>query len=524
MAGNPKIFQSSIRNVEFGESVKLVEPSNLYECKIGDRSFVGPFVEIQKGVEIGSDCKIQSHSFICELVTIGNHCFIGHGVMFINDKFADGGPAGGDQTKWDKTNVGNHVNIGSNATILPVSICDHVVIGAGAVVTKDITSPGVYIGNPRQKIKSIMKIPFLDLKAQYLGMKEEIDQAVKAILENTSFIGGPLVNQFEKQFAEYIGAEFAIGCANGTDALEIALKALGVGPGDEVIVPAMSWISTSEAVSTVGATPVFCDIDPDYYTIAPERIEALITKNTKVIIPVHLYGAPADMPSIMKIARSHGLKVLEDCAQSHGAKIDKQTVGTFGDIATFSFYPGKNLGAYGDAGAIVTNSEKLADFCRMYSNHGQITKHHHVMEGRNSRLDTLNASILTVKLKYIDQWNQARRNAADQYLLHLQKLPQLKLPQTIDHGSPVYHVFAISTKERDQLKAFLQEKGIATQIHYPYAMPVMPAYAHRQLDLVDYENAISLGDEELSLPIYPEITDNQIQYVCNCIIEFFNKI
>ena len=239
-----------------------------------------------------------------------------------------------------------------------------------------------------------MKIPFVDLYAQYVSIKPDIDAAIEKTIKNSSYIGGQAVKDFEKAFASYLGLSNVIACANGTDSIEILLQSFGVGKGDEVIVPAASWISTSEAVSSVGATPVFVDIEAEYYTINPALIEAAITPKTKAIIPVHLYGHPADMPAIMKIAEKHKLVVIEDCAQSHGARINGQIVGSFGNAASFSFYPGKNLGAYGDAGAMATNDDAVAEKARMIANHGQKGKHHHIMEGRNTRHDGLQAAIL----------------------------------------------------------------------------------------------------------------------------------
>ena len=295
-----------------------------------------------------------------------------------------------------------------------------------------------------------MEVPFVDLKAQYNSIKNKIDQAIAEVLNNTSFIGGEKVKEFEAKFAEYIGVNHAIGCANGTDAIEIALEALGVGPGDEVLIPAYTWVSTASAVSRAGAEPVFVDVHEDYYTLDADLIEQSITSKTKALIPVHFYGLPADMPAITKIAKEHNLLVIEDCAQAHGAMIGKQMVGTFGDLATFSFYPGKNLGAYGDGGIILANDEKLAHKCRTISGLGQDGKHNHVMAGRNSRLDTLQAVVLSVKLPMLEEWTARRRWVARQYS---QKLDELKIkvqriPTDYKH---VYHLYVIQVDRRDEL-------------------------------------------------------------------------
>ncbi|OJJ19311.1 erythromycin biosynthesis sensory transduction protein eryC1 [marine bacterium AO1-C] len=361
-----------------------------------------------------------------------------------------------------------------------------------------------------------MQIPFVDLKAQYLSIKEEIDQAIAQILQNTSFVGGSTVNQFEKEFAQYIGIQHCISCANGTDAIEILLQAMGIGAGDEVIVPAISWIATSEAVSTVGGTPVFVDIEPEFYTLDPTKIEEKITPNTKAIIPVHLYGQPANMPAIMEIAQKHNLKVLEDCAQAHGAAIAGKTVGTWGDCGSFSFYPGKNLGAYGDAGGMVTNDATLAEKARRIANHGQLSKHDHQIEGRNSRMDTLQAAILSVKLRYLDPWTQARINHAQQYnqlLTH----PEVTLPKVRPNSRHVYHLYVVRNSERDNLKNSLKAQGIATGIHYPKALPFLACYQHYSFTEVDFPVAARCQEEILSLPMYAELPPEHIHYITSAL-------
>lgn len=359
-----------------------------------------------------------------------------------------------------------------------------------------------------------MQIPFVDLKAQYLSIKNEIDEAIAQILQNTSFVGGAPVKQFEQAFAQYIGVEHCISCANGTDSLEMLLQAMGIGAGDEVIVPAASWISTSEAVSTVGATPVFVDIEPEYYTIDPTQIEAKLTSKTKAIIPVHLYGHPADMPAIMAIAKQYDLKVMEDCAQAHGASIEGKTVGTWGHCASFSFYPGKNLGAYGDAGAMVTNDEELAQKVHRIANHGQLKKHDHQIEGRNSRMDTLQAAILNVKLRYLEKWTQARIDNAAQYNKLLANT-SIALPKTKANARHVFHLYVVRTTQRDKLKEYLKNQGIATGIHYPTALPLLPCYQRFNHKVEDFPIAAQYQNEILSLPMFAELNQEQI----NCVYE-----
>lgn len=365
-----------------------------------------------------------------------------------------------------------------------------------------------------------MQIPFVDLKAQYLGIKDEIDIVIAQTLQNTAFIGGQPVKQFEKAFSEYLGVQHCIGCANGTDAIEILLKAMNIGEGDEVIVPAISWISTSEAVSSVGATPVFVDIEPDFYTIDPGKIEEKITSRTKAIIPVHLYGQVANMPAIMDIAKKCQLKVLEDCAQAHGACIEGKTVGTWGACASFSFYPGKNLGAYGDAGAMVTNDEHLAQRARRIANHGQLSKHDHQIEGRNSRLDALQAAILAVKLQYLEAWTQKRIQNAQLYTRLLSDTSVIT-PSVRQNSKHVYHLYVIRSAKRDKLKEYLKTQGIASAIHYPTPLPFLPCYASFNHSTDDFPIAAQYQTEILSLPMYAELTSNQINTINNHIKAFF---
>lgn len=367
-----------------------------------------------------------------------------------------------------------------------------------------------------------MQIPFVDLKAQYLGIKDEIDIVIAQTLQNTAFIGGQPVKQFEKAFSEYLGVQHCIGCANGTDAIEILLKAMNIGEGDEVIVPAISWISTSEAVSSVGATPVFVDIEPDFYTIDPGKIEEKITSRTKAIIPVHLYGQVANMPAIMDIAKKCQLKVLEDCAQAHGACIEGKTVGTWGDCASFSFYPGKNLGAYGDAGAMVTNDEHLAQRARRIANHGQLSKHDHQIEGRNSRLDALQATILAVKLQYLEAWTQKRIQNAQLYTRLLSDTSVIT-PSVRQNSKHVYHLYVIRSAKRDKLKEYLKTQGIASAIHYPTPLPFLPCYASFNHSTDDFPIAAQYQGGILSLPMYAELSKEQIQYITKTLVDYENS-
>lgn len=363
-----------------------------------------------------------------------------------------------------------------------------------------------------------MQVPFVDLKAQYTSLKVEIDDAIRSVIEDCAFIGGNgniYVKEFEKSFADYLGTEHCIACANGTDAIEITLEAMGVGTDDEVIVPACSWFSTAEAVTTVGATPIFVDVLENDLNINPDLIEAKITNRTKAIIPVHLYGAPANMPDIMKIASSNNLFVIEDCAQAHSAKINGQTVGTFGNAATFSFYPGKNLGAYGDAGAICTNDKAIEEKCRVISQHGQLGgKHNHITTGRNSRLDGIQAAILSVKLPHLDNWITSRRKNAEAYNEILR--PEIGRYEEPDNCESVYHLMVIQVEDRDKVMSNLKEAGIQCAIHYPKALPFLKPYYQDGFQ-TEFPVANKASEKILSIPMFPELKLEQIEYVVETI-------
>ncbi len=363
-------------------------------------------------------------------------------------------------------------------------------------------------------------IKFLDLHAQYLSIKSEIDDAIAAVINDTAFIGGKYVTSFEEEFATYQDAAFCVGAGNGTDALEIALESFDLAPGSEVIVPANSFIATSEAVTRSGHKVVFCDCEPGSYTLSPEDAGLRITSDTRAIIPVHLYGRPCDMDAVMALAKQHNLRVIEDCAQAHGAEFRGKRVGSFGDAAAFSFYPGKNLGAYGDAGAIVTNDESIAMRCRMIANHGRTGKYNHEFEGRNSRLDGLQAAILSVKLRHLDTWVTRRIATAALYRSGLTGCPGIMLSDVETSGMRhVFHLFVIRTKQRDQLQCYLREQGIETGIHYPVALPGLPAYASPgQADEKMF--AKQSADGLLSLPIGEHLAEEDIQRVISAVRHF----
>ncbi len=356
-----------------------------------------------------------------------------------------------------------------------------------------------------------MKIPFVDLHAQYLSIKSEIDDAIQRTIRDSAYIGGAALKSFEAHFAQYLGATHCVGVGNGTDALHISLKCLGLTAGDEVIVPANSFIATSEAVTSTGARVVFVDVDERTYNIDVTRIEAAITPRTKAIVPVHLYGHPADCDGILALAKRHNLFVVEDAAQAHGARYKGKRIGTFGDCACFSFFPGKNLGAYGDAGGLVTNRADLAEKMRMYANHGRIDKYNHEMEGINSRLDGLQAAILDVKLQYLDQWSEQRRNIAKLYDEGLRGV--VMTPYVHPDVEPVYHLYVVRVRNRAAVIQHLKDQGIATGIHYPIPLPFLKAYAHLGHQPQHFPVAHQLQDEIVSLPMHGSMTAEEATYV-----------
>lgn len=362
-----------------------------------------------------------------------------------------------------------------------------------------------------------MSIPFVDLHAQYLALKDEIDAAIARTIADSSFVRGPDVEAFEAEYSALMGARHTVSCANGTDALYIAMKALGVKPGDEVITTAQSWISTSETIGQHGATPVFVDIDSVTSTIDVSRIAEKITDRTVGIIPVHLYGQMADMPAIMAIAERHGLWTIEDCAQAHLATLDGRKAGRFGTIATWSFYPGKNLGAMGDAGAITTDDAALARHMACFARHGGLVKGEHEMEGINSRLDGLQAAILRVKLPRLAGWTERRRAVARHYDALLAGLPGLATPTEVEGREHVYHLYVVEADDRDGLQAALKARGVPTVINYRCALPFLPAYAHLGHAPEDFPVAHRLQGRILSLPIFAELTQAQQDQVASAL-------
>jgi len=367
-----------------------------------------------------------------------------------------------------------------------------------------------------------MKVPFADLKVQYHFLKKDMDKAILKILENTAFIGGKEVDDFQKNFENLYGVKNCIPTANGTDSLFIIMKMLGIGSGDEVITPSNSWISSSETITQTGASPIFADIEKDYFTMCPEHIEKLITDKTKAIMPVHLYGQMCAMDAIMKIAKKYNLFVIEDCAQSHFSEFKGKKAGIFGNAGSFSFYPGKNLGAYGDAGSIITNDDDLAESFKMYARHGALKKHEHNIEGINSRLDGLQAAVLNVKLPHILKWTEQRIQNARLYNKYLSGIKQVIIPKVRKDSKHSFHLYVIRVERRDELANYLKEQGVQNAMHYPRILPNLPAYKHLNQRPEDFPIAAVYEKQILSLPMYPELSEEMIQYVAQKIKDFFN--
>jgi len=371
-----------------------------------------------------------------------------------------------------------------------------------------------------------MKVPFLDLKAQYKEIKEKVNPAIQEVLDNCSFVLGKTVAGFESSFAEALGVKYCHGVSSGTDGNHLVLWALGIGPGDEVIIPANTFIATAWGATLCGATPVFVDCHKESYNLDPAKVEASITPKTKAIVAVHLYGQPADIDPLRRIAEEHNLYFVEDCAQAHFAEYKGKRVGGFGIASSFSFYPGKNLGAYGEAGAVVTSNEELSAKLKMMRDHGALQKYNHESFGHNYRMEGIQGAVLGVKLGYLEKWNESRRKAAAKYKERLNGIPAIMLPKEMEYAKHVYHLFPIQlpdTEKRDMLAAYLNENEIATGLHYPIPLHLQPCFNYLHYKKGDCPVTEKLAECELTLPVFPEISDEQIDFVSTKIKEFVVK-
>ena len=358
-----------------------------------------------------------------------------------------------------------------------------------------------------------MSVPFVDLKAHHAPIRAELDRAIQEVIDSGAFAGGPFVEKFEERFAEYCDCQYAVGVGSGTEALWLGLLACGIGEGDEVITVPSTFMATAEAITFAGARPVFVDVDESTYTMDPAGLEAAVSSNTKAIIPVHLFGQPADMDPILRFGREHGLVVIEDACQAHGAEYKGRKVGPLADLGCFSFYPGKNLGAFGEAGAIVTNSFQLQEKIRVLRDHGQVRKYHHSTVGWNCRMDGIQAAVLTVKLPYLERGNSLRRGHALQYDSALAGLEEIMTPLQASYAQHVYHIYAIRARERDEIMSLLKEKGIECGVHYPVPIHLQKAYEHLGYKRGTFPISERIAKEFISLPMFPELSEAQIDSV-----------
>jgi dTDP-4-amino-4,6-dideoxygalactose transaminase len=364
-----------------------------------------------------------------------------------------------------------------------------------------------------------MKVPFLDLKAHHAPFIEKFDRAIREVIDSSAFAGGPFVEKFEEEFAEFCGSSYAIAVGNGTDALWLTLLALGIGEGDEVITVPNTFIATAEAITYCKARPVFVDVDQDTFTMNPAELEKSLTERTKAIIPVHLFGQPADMDPILDFARANGLFVVEDAAQAHGAEYKGRKAGTMGDAGSFSFYPGKNLGAFGEAGAVVTNDRELRKQIQMLRDHGQSRKYYHATMGWNCRMDGIQAAILSIKLRHLDEANSLRRKHAAEYNQAFTGIDGMLTPSEAKYARHVYHVYAVRVQERDAVLRYLQEKEVGCAVHYPVPIHLQEAGRNLGYTTGAFPIAETLANQFLSLPMFPELTTEQIEYVAGCVSE-----
>jgi len=533
--------KQSVENVRLGANVRLADFINLYSCEIGENSRIGAFVEVQKNARIGKNVKISSHTFFCEGVIIEDDVFVGHNVSFINDKYPRATANGLPQTEEDwecvPTLVKRGASIGTSSTILcGVTIGENAIIGAGSVVTHDVPANTVIAGSPARYLRQINDIrtttaeaddkrpvPFLDLQAQYRTIELEIQPAIQRVLNNCSYVLGADVAGFEKEFAAYQQAASGIAVNSGTSALHLALLAAGIGPGDEVITVPFTFVATTAAILYTGAKPVFVDVEPRTLTMDVDMIEAAITPRTRCILPVHIHGQAADMDPIMEIAKKHGLTIIEDACQAHGAEYKGRRVGSIGDMGCFSFYPGKNLGAYGEGGIVVTNNPAHEKTIRLMRDWGAETKYNHTLKGYNYRMEGIQGAVLRVKLRHLESWTEARRRHAAQYNRLLADV-DIRLPEEIFPNRHVYHIYAVRVPRRDKFQQSLTARGVHTGIHYPIPVHLQPAYADLGYKPGDFPYSESIANEMLSLPMFPELTAGQQDIVVKSVREVFKTL
>jgi dTDP-4-amino-4,6-dideoxygalactose transaminase/acetyltransferase-like isoleucine patch superfamily enzyme len=520
-------------DVELGDGVRLSGFLNLYGCKIGSDTTIGAFVEIQRGASIGSRCKISSHTFVCEGVTIEDDCFIGHGVTFINDRRPravtdEGEVKGPGDFDLEQTIVRRGASVGSGSTILGgIEIGEHAMVGAGAVVTRSVPPRVTVVGNPARVVhepslsrdaeeppSGTETIPFTDVAGQYRETRDEILAAWTHILDSGSFAGGREVQRFEEAFAEMVGVRYCVGVSSGTDALALALRALEVGPEDAIAIPSNTFAATAEAVYNVGARPILVDCDRDSALMDPTALASIQERQLKGAIPVHLYGLPAPMSDLAQALGDRTKWLLEDAAQAHLARLNGKPAGTIGVGGCFSFYPAKNLGAPGEGGAVVTNDEGLADTVRALRDHGQVSRYRSRYVGWNARMTEMVAVALRIRLPLLPEWTRARQQVASWYRERLQGLPQVDM-QTVPPGTEsAYHLFVVTVPHRDQVLGDLESAGIGVGLHYPIPIHLQPAFAFLEHAEGDFPNTEWRAARLLSLPMSPTLKEWQVDRVC----------
>ncbi|HBC56897.1 MAG TPA: hypothetical protein DCZ03_07015 [Gammaproteobacteria bacterium] len=548
IGANSRVRTHSIiyAGVEIGEECHIGHQVLIREAtQIGEHSSIGGAVIIEHHCVLGSNVRIQGQAGLSEHTIVEADVWIGPRVITSNvlhptcDRAKEclAGPI-----------IRRGAILGSSAVLSPdIEIGERALIGAGSIVTKSVPRETIMFGNPARKIGEVEKIscpydmksnspyaaqerelglsepsiPLVDLQAQHQTQKQELRLAMDRVILNSRFINGKEVVEFEQAYAEFCQTKYAVGVSSGTDALILILQALGIGPGDEVITTPHTFIATAEAIHSVGARAVFVDIEPDSFNLNPKLIAEKISEHTKAIMPVHLYGRPANMSAITQIARKYQLEVIEDAAQAHGALFEGRVIGGIGRAAGFSFFPGKNLGAYGDAGGITTNDEALAAEIKLLRDHGRISKYESAKLSGNYRLDTLQAAVLQVKLKRLTKRNQSRQEIAESYRQGLKNLPII-LPESPANATHVYHQFVIQTSERQALQAHLADAGIASGIHYPVPLHLQRAFCGANQPGA-FPQAEAAAAAVLSLPMYPELQAAQIKRVVQTIIEFFER-
>ena len=502
-------------------------------CTIGDDCSIGSNSVLEFQVTLGRGVRLHSNVFVPEHSILEDGAWLGPNVVVTNAPYPTSARA---KETLEGVRICTRAVIGANSTLLPgITIGSRAIVGAGSVVTRSVPrrrrrrqprpdpgqsrSPEIQRHRPTRLSRGMTmlatqpSIPLVDLKAQYQSIQPEIDAAIRRVVESANFIQGPEVAAFEEAFAAFCGVPYFRGVSSGTDAIEQALMALGIQAGDEVITTPHTFIATTEAICSVGAVPVFIDIDASTLLMDVTRIEAALTPRTRAIVPVHLYGQMVDMDPLMALARSRGLKVVEDCAQAHGATYRGRRAGSIGDAGAFSFYPGKNLGAFGDAGGVTCRDRAVADRITQARNHGRLTKYTHEFSARNARMDGLQGAVLAVKLVHLEAWTSRRRALAARYRECLAGVQEVRPVGSHGMGEEVYHLFVVRVPKRDAILARLQERGIEAGIHYPVPLHLQPAYSSMQLGAGSFPVCEAAAAEILSLPIYPEMTENDQDFI-----------